>query len=54
VGRPGEPGRAVRHPVDAAAWGSWPHKGTLVRFSVGLEEPAALQADLEQALRALA
>jgi cystathionine beta-lyase len=34
--------------------GSWPHRGTLVRFSVGLEEPAALQADLEQGLRALA
>jgi cystathionine beta-lyase len=33
--------------------GSWPHKGTLVRFSVGLEEPHALQADLAQALRAL-
>ncbi|MBA2963184.1 MULTISPECIES: PLP-dependent transferase [Ramlibacter] len=33
--------------------GSWPYRGTLVRFSVGLEEPAALQADLEQALQVL-
>ena len=33
--------------------GSWPHRGTLVRFSVGLEEPLALQADLEQALQAI-
>jgi cystathionine beta-lyase len=28
----------------------WPHKGTLVRFSVGLEDLADLRADLEQAL----
>jgi cysteine-S-conjugate beta-lyase len=28
----------------------WPHKGTLVRFSVGLEDVADLRADLEQAL----
>ena len=28
----------------------WPHKGGLVRFSVGLEAVADLQADLEQAL----
>jgi cystathionine beta-lyase len=44
-------------PYDIASMrlpGSWPHRGTLVRLSVGLEEPAALQADLEQALRALA
>ncbi len=33
--------------------GSWPHGGTLVRFSVGLEDTAALHADLEQALRVL-
>lgn len=29
-----------------------PLKGHLVRFSIGLEEPAALRADLEQALKA--
>jgi cysteine-S-conjugate beta-lyase len=43
-------------PYDIASMrapGSWPHKGTLVRFSIGLEEPEALQADLAQALRAL-
>ena len=28
----------------------WPHKGTLVRFSVGLEDVADLRADLTQAL----
>jgi cystathionine beta-lyase len=39
--------RAMRPP------GRWAHRGTLVRFSIGLEETAALQADLEQALRAL-
>jgi cystathionine beta-lyase len=33
--------------------GAWPHRGTLVRFSVGLEDTAALRADLEQALRVL-
>ena len=33
--------------------GGWPHRGVLVRFSVGLEEPAALHADLEQALHQL-
>jgi cystathionine beta-lyase len=33
--------------------GGWPHKGTLVRFSVGLEAVEDLQADLEQALAAL-
>ena len=30
----------------------WPHQGGLVRFSVGLESAADLQADLEQALSA--
>ena len=30
--------------------GSWKHKGTLVRFSIGLEAVEDLQADLEQAL----
>ncbi|HJS05944.1 MAG TPA: cystathionine beta-lyase [Variovorax sp.] len=31
----------------------WPHKGTLVRFSIGLEDAQDLRADLEQALAAL-
>ncbi|RZI69437.1 MAG: cystathionine beta-lyase [Variovorax sp.] len=31
----------------------WPHRGTLVRFSVGLEAVEDLQADLSQALAAL-
>ncbi|MGF6526856.1 PLP-dependent transferase [Variovorax sp. PvP013] len=31
----------------------WPHRGTLVRFSVGLEAVDDLRADLEQALAAL-
>ena len=31
----------------------WPHKGTLVRFSTGLEDVEDLRADLEQALAAL-
>jgi cystathionine beta-lyase len=32
---------------------AWPHKGTLVRFSIGLEAVEDLKADLEQALGAL-
>jgi cystathionine beta-lyase len=32
---------------------TWPHRGVLVRFSVGLEDVEDLQADMEQALRAL-
>jgi cysteine-S-conjugate beta-lyase len=32
----------------------WPHRGTLVRFYVGLEDEADLRADLEQALAKLA
>jgi cystathionine beta-lyase len=32
----------------------WPHRGTLVRFYVGLEDEADLRADLEQALATLA
>ncbi len=31
----------------------WPHKGTLVRFSIGLEDGDDLRDDLEQALSAL-
>ena len=45
-------------PYDLAAMRSqWPahlERGTLVRFSVGLEAAADLQADLEQGLQALA
>ncbi|GAB3656768.1 PLP-dependent transferase [Ramlibacter alkalitolerans] len=37
----------------SAALATWPHKGVLVRFSVGLEAVEDLQADIEQALRAL-
>jgi cystathionine beta-lyase len=33
--------------------GSWPRKGGLVRFSVGLEATPDLQADLDQALQQL-
>ncbi|MBI2772275.1 MAG: PLP-dependent transferase [Burkholderiales bacterium] len=33
---------------------AWPHKGVLVRFSVGLEAPQDLRADLEQALGKMA
>jgi len=36
-----------------AAVSRWPHRGTLVRFSVGLEAVEDLQADLEQALSVL-
>lgn len=41
---------SMRHPRP----GTWPHKGVLVRFSVGLEGVDDLRADLEQALGALA
>ena len=37
----------------SAQLATWPHKGVLVRFSVGLEDPGDLRADLEQALQAL-
>ncbi|HLX01496.1 MAG TPA: PLP-dependent transferase, partial [Trinickia sp.] len=29
---------------------TWPHRGTLVRFYVGLEEEADLRADIERAM----
>lgn len=32
---------------------AWPHKGTLVRFYIGLEDPQDLIADIEQALAQL-
>ena len=38
----------------SAPLGTWPHKGVLVRFSVGLEAVEDLRADLEQALGAVA
>lgn len=37
----------------SAQLGTWPHKGVLVRFSVGLEDVEDLQADLAQALAKL-
>ena len=44
-------------PYDIASMrteGEWPHRGTLVRFYIGLEEEADLRADIEQCLAALA
>lgn len=43
-------------PYDVASMrtaGDWPHRGTLVRFYVGLEEEADLRADIERALAKL-
>ncbi len=37
----------------SAQLATWPHKGILVRFSVGLEDAQDLQADIAQALQAL-
>lgn len=37
----------------SAQLGTWPYKGVLVRFSVGLEDPQDLRADLAEALQAL-
>ncbi|NNU42898.1 PLP-dependent transferase [Ramlibacter montanisoli] len=37
----------------SAQLATWPHKGVLVRFSVGLEDAQDLQADIAQALEAL-
>jgi cystathionine beta-lyase len=37
----------------SARLATWPHKGVLVRFSLGLEAVEDLRADLEQALAAL-
>lgn len=48
---------AVPYDVPAmrsAALGTWPHAGTLVRLSIGLEAAEDLRCDLEQALSALA
>jgi cysteine-S-conjugate beta-lyase len=44
-------------PYDVASMradGAWPHRGTLVRFYMGLEEQADLRADIERCLAALA
>ncbi len=44
-------------PYDVASMrteAQWPHRGTLVRFYIGLEEEADLRADIEQSLAALA
>ncbi|CAM2154943.1 cystathionine beta-lyase [Paraburkholderia tropica] len=44
-------------PYDIASMRSaaqWPHRGTLVRFYIGLEDEADLRADLERALATLA
>ncbi len=52
LGRAGQPGRALRHSLDAQGR----HvavPGTLVRLAVGLEDVADLRADLERALGAL-
>ncbi|HEY3596280.1 MAG TPA: cystathionine beta-lyase [Paraburkholderia sp.] len=43
-------------PYDVASMrtaGDWPHRGTLVRFYMGLEEEADLRADIERSLAAL-
>jgi cysteine-S-conjugate beta-lyase len=44
-------------PYDVASMrtaGQWPHRGTLVRLYIGLEDEADLRADIEQSLAALA
>jgi cystathionine beta-lyase len=44
-------------PYDVASMrteAQWPHRGTLVRFYIGLEEEADLRADIEQSLATLA
>jgi cystathionine beta-lyase len=40
-------------PYDVASMrAAWPHRGTLVRFYIGLEDEADLRADIERAMRA--
>jgi cystathionine beta-lyase len=44
-------------PYDVASMrttAQWPHRGTLVRFYIGLEEESDLRADIEQSLATLA
>jgi cysteine-S-conjugate beta-lyase len=48
LGRAGQPGGALRPAFDARPQPAW--RGTLVRFSVGLEAAGDLVADCEQAL----
>ena len=43
----------VPYDIPALRTTTWPHKGCLVRFSVGLEAASDLQADLAQALAAM-
>ena len=43
----------VPYDIPALRTTSWPHKGGLVRFSVGLEAVSDLQADVAQALAAM-
>ena len=39
-------------PYDVASMRTnWPHRGTLVRFYVGLEDEADLRADIERAMQ---
>jgi cystathionine beta-lyase len=49
--------RSLVMPYDIASMrtaASWPHRGTLVRFYIGLEDEADLRADIERALATLA
>ncbi|VBT33333.1 cystathionine beta-lyase [Burkholderia pseudomallei] len=41
---------AMLYDVQSMRTGKWPHRGTLVRFYVGLEDEADLRADIERAL----
>jgi cystathionine beta-lyase len=48
--------QSLAMPYDVASMrteSQWPHRGTLVRFYVGLEEEADLRADIERCLAAL-
>ncbi|KVN01947.1 MULTISPECIES: cystathionine beta-lyase [unclassified Burkholderia] len=40
---------AMPYDVQSMRTGKWPHRGTLVRFYVGLEDEADLRADIERA-----
>jgi cysteine-S-conjugate beta-lyase len=41
-------------PFERGARAEWPHRGPLVRFNIGLEDPADLIADLEHAFTSVA
>jgi len=48
--------QSLAMPYDIASMrtaATWPHRGTLVRFYIGLEEEADLRADIERCLNAL-